>query len=143
VSGLGGPSGGSGGIDPSVRALGPFWSAGRVTQMLAFGSDAEVLDAVGSRILMGLRTVDGAAIFPVRQFESVGAEVRVRPFVVMLLDELRGHDPWAVALVTFLYPVPELGHRTFGQAVDDGIGLDAIREAGASIGRDWRAGGGD
>ncbi|MCW2788353.1 MAG: hypothetical protein JWP56_656 [Aeromicrobium sp.] len=132
--------GDGGSVHPLVHALGPFWSLRRTCEALDLGSEEDVIVAVSVGSVIGLRTSDGVAVFPVRQFERAGSELQVRAYVRVLLSELLGQDPWSVALVVLSAELPELAGRTFAQAVDDGIGLQVVRELAALIRREWTSG---
>ncbi len=98
-------------VNALVTWAGPFWSGKKVREELGLAS-RQALDARRrAHAVLGVKTSDGAVIYPVWQFERRRRGVEVRPGVARLLSVLGRHDEWAVA-VLLNTPAPELGGLT-------------------------------
>lgn len=127
-------SGEAPGENELATLLGPFWSASHVAHALALPDIEAVHEWVKDGQLLALPTSDGEHVFPVSQFSSTSGCVEVHPHLLPIMEALRLHDPWSVALL-MVTPAAELGGRT---PVDcDVRDLAALRDLARQIDREW------
>lgn len=121
-----------------VSRLGPFWTLEKVSAELSL-TPVEVERAVSDADVLGLRTEDGLAVFPVSQFLRIAGQVRVRAGVQAMLSELREEDAWSVGLL-FATPAPELNNVSPYDAEKDGATPEELAEFARIVRREWRDG---
>lgn len=121
-----------------VEVVGPVWSEARAIAALdvSAGTASSMRDA-GS--LLGLRTSDGARVYPVAQFQRRDGTVEVKPALVPVLRALRGSDPWAVAVLLHT-PAPELDGATPLGWLSDGGSPETLARLARMVAREWAAG---
>ena len=93
--------------NPLASWVGPFWSGKRVRDELRLASRQALDSRRRAHAVLGVKTSDGAVIYPVWQFHRRDETVEVRPAVGRVFAILGAHDEWAVA-VLLNTPAPEL-----------------------------------
>jgi hypothetical protein len=119
--------------------LGPFWSATKAREALRVGSRQAMESRRKSGALLGLRTSDGAIVYPVWQFRRSAGVVEVRPPLVPMLRTLKHYDPWTVG-VLLRTPAPELETLTPLDWARAGRSPEALRVLACVVAREWSAG---
>jgi len=126
--------------NPMVALLAPFWSSRRLQAGL--GASRQAMDSrMKAGTLLGLKTGEGALVFPVFQFvREPSGQLRVRPGVVAMLQEARrstGWQPWSFA-VLLRTPAPELEGLTPCEWMRDaGRDQSALPKLAARWAREW------
>jgi hypothetical protein len=102
-----------GDVESWADLVGPFYDAGSVAVVLGVSMSA-VYARTRRGSLLGLRTGNGATVYPVFQFDGD----RVEPRLARVLRALRGASGWTLA-AWLRSPEVELGGRTPMQALTD------------------------
>ncbi len=97
--------------NPLASWVGPFWSGRRVRDELHLASRQALDSRRRAHAVLGVKTSDGAVIYPVWQFHRREETVEVRPAVGRIFAILGEHDEWTVA-VLLNTPAPELNGLT-------------------------------
>lgn len=128
----------SGGPDEIAALLGPCWSETRTAT--AFGVSVEDLTALReSGGALGLLAADGLWVYPVDQFQRHDGCVRVNAGLSPVFWALRGHDPWAVAVLLHT-PAPELEGATPLGWLSAGGDPEAVAALAVAVAHEWAAG---
>lgn len=125
-------------LNELAALVGPCWSEAQVASALAVPPESLAgLRAEGG--VLGLLAADRAWVYPVDQFNRRDGRVEVEPGLLPVFRALRGHDPWAVAVLLHT-PAPELdgatplGWLTAGESSKDVVALTVV------VAREWAAG---
>lgn len=121
-----------------AAAVGPCWSEAKTAAALAVSVESlAALRTAGG--VLGLETADGVWVYPIDQFRTGGGRVEVKPDLLPVFHALRGHDPWAVAVLLHT-PAPELGGATPLDLLTVGRDLEVLACWASVVNREWSAG---
>lgn len=124
-----------------AQLVGKVWTGARAREELGVPTRQALQARRDTGSVLGVKASDGSVYFPLSQFRREGSKTVVKPAMQAMFRVLRGHDPWAVAVLLHT-PAPELENTTplEWEHTHGDSAAEKLRTLAQHVDREWSRG---